>query len=115
MPRRKQVERMAEIQYVYINGRRRQGIIIRGQEYVREGHNLPIWVAEAFEKRCNLWGEDKSKIVERLVKELIHSTGLNDDRIKQPGDLYDRTGTDQIKEAVVKTKRKLFPWIFSIN
>lgn len=106
---------MPETQYTIVNGKRRQCLIIRGMEYVRKGYSLSIPDCEAFEKRCDFWGWDESKLIERIVKELLTSTGVNDERVRQAGDLYDRTGDSQIKEAVGKTRKKLFPWLFNTN
>ena len=97
-----------EQQIVYVNGKKRQGYIIRGRVYVREGYDLPEGVADRFEKKVDLLGEDKSKIVERLVTAFTEVDGWNNE-YKQPP-LYERRAGFHVRDAVFQTLRGMFPW-----
>jgi hypothetical protein len=97
-----------ESQTVFINGKQRQSYYIRGHWYVREGYDLPVEVLERYEQKCDLLGEDKSRIVEKLVTAFTEVDGWNNE-YKQPP-IFERRVGFHIKDAVHKTLRGMFPW-----
>jgi hypothetical protein len=97
-----------EFQTCFINGKKRQAVIIRSREYVREGYDLPVEICERFEKKCDLLGEDKSKVVEKLVTAFVEVNGWSEE-VQRPAFFERRTGY-HIKDSVTKTLRGMFPW-----
>lgn len=102
-----------EAQDVIVNGKQRRCYLIRNREYVREGYDLPVEAAEKFEHKCDLLGEDKSKIVERLVIAFTEVNGWSED-YKQPP-MFERRSGFHIKDAVGKTLKGMFAWRSSEN
>jgi len=97
-----------EIQSTYINGKQRQSVIIRNQEYVREGYNIAIGILERFEKKCDLLGTNKSKIVADLVTAFTEVNGWGEETKSTP--IFERRSGYHVKEAIGKTLRGMFPW-----
>lgn len=100
-----------EFQSTYINGKQRQSVIIRNQEYIREGYNIQVSVLERFEKKCDMLGQTKSQIVEQLVTAFTEVTGWGES-VKQAPVFESRPGY-HVAESVRKTLRGMFPWRLS--
>jgi hypothetical protein len=98
---------------VYINGKQRRAVIIRGREYVRKGYDLPVEVAERFCKKCDMLGEDESKIIEKLATAFTEVNGWGE-QVKQAPVFEQRAGY-HVADAAKKTIRGLFPWKISQN
>ncbi|HOX54626.1 MAG TPA: hypothetical protein PLC32_04185 [Candidatus Omnitrophota bacterium] len=102
-----------EEQVVFVNNKQRRAFIIRGREYVREGYNIPIGILEMFERKCDLLGEDKSKIVEKLVTAFTEVNGWNEESRQAP--VFEKRAGFHIKDSVNKTIRGMFPWRIPTN
>ena len=102
-----------ESQFIYINGKKRRCYIIRGREYIRKGYDLPVDMASQFENKCDMLGEDESKIMEKLARAFVECTGWGEE-VKQAPVFEQRSGY-HVQEATKKTLRGLFPWKFSRN
>lgn len=97
-----------ERQFAYVNGKKREVIMIRGNECVREGYNCRASIADKFERKCDLLGEDKSKIVERLVEAFTNVTGWGREVKQSP--LFETRIGPHVHEAVERTSEGMFPW-----
>lgn len=102
-----------EQQKVIINGKTRSCVIIRGQEYVRKGYDLPVYIAETFEQKCDLLGEDESKIVERFVTAFVEVNGWGEEVKRVP--VFEKRSGYHIKDALNRVRRGLFPWRMNNN
>ncbi len=102
-----------EEQVIFINNKPRKAFVIRGREYVREGYDIPAGIAETFERKCDLLGENKSKIVEKLVTAFTEVTGWGEETKQAP--VFEKRAGFHIKDSVNKTFRGLFPWRIPTN
>ena len=105
-----------ETQIVIINGRSRRAKKKFGKEYVPFYVDVPIDEADHFVKKCEVLGKTKNDILRDLILEFNRTFGLpQEDRVKDPGSLFERRATKHIKEAVREKVKREFPWIFSEN
>lgn len=102
-------------QIVIVNGKPRRAKMVYGRETVRKFYDLEVNEADYFCKKCDVLGKTDTSVIRELVLDFNRSFGLNDDRIKDAGSLYERRAVRHIKEAVKNTVRRQFPWIFSSN
>jgi hypothetical protein len=104
-----------EGQIVIINGKARKAKMRYGREFIRKFYDLEVNEADYFCKKCDLLGKTDTAVVRDLILDFNRSFGLNDDRVKDAGSLYERRSVRHIKEAVKNTVRRQFPWIFNEN
>jgi hypothetical protein len=105
-----------ETQIVIVNGKTRRAKQKFGSEHITYFVDIPLKEAEYFTKKCDVLGKTKSAILRDLVYEFNHTFGLPaEDRVKDPGSLFERRAATHIKEAVKEQVKKEFPWIFSTN
>jgi len=103
-------------QIVIVNGKTRRAKTKFGSEYVTEYVDISVSEAGYFAKKCDLLGKPKTEVLKDLIAEFNRTFGVPaEDRIKDPGSLYERRAVRHIQEAVREKVKKEFPWILSEN
>ena len=60
-------------------------------------------------------GKTDSAMLRDLIMEFNRSFGFPDHAVRDAGSLYEQRARQHITEAIKKTVKKEFPWIFSEN
>lgn len=104
-----------QTQIVFVNNKPRRAKIRYGRETVRKFYDLEVPEADYFCKKCDLLGKTDTAVVRELIQDFNRSFGLNDDRVRDAGSLYEHRAIRHIKEAVKNVIRRQFPWIVNDN
>jgi hypothetical protein len=105
-----------ETQIVIVNGRTRRAKTKFGSEHITFFVDVPVSEADYFAKKCSVLGKTKSNVLRDLILEFNRTFGIPaEDRVKDPGSLFERRSIKHIKEAVKEKVKREFPWIFSEN
>jgi hypothetical protein len=105
-----------ESQIVIVNGKPRRSHKKFGKDYVRCFYDVELEEIDYFRKKCDYLGKTDSAMIRDLILEFNRSFGWpNDDNVKNAGSLYERRSRHHIQDAIKKTVKKEFPWIFSEN
>ena len=105
-----------EGQVVVVNGKPRIAHKKFGKDYIRCFYDVEVAEIDHFRKKCDMLGKTDSAMLRDLILEFNHSFGFPDsDRVKDAGSLYERRARHHIVEAIKKTVKKEFPWVFSEN
>ena len=99
-----------EFQLVMVNGKTRQAWERRGILWLRCAYDLEMNHAEKFESKVRMMGEKPSAVVRKLIMSFNLSTGLNDDRVKNPGSLFEYRIEPHIREACRRARQEVFGW-----
>ena len=99
---------------VEVNGKQRQAYMIRGRWYVRKGYDLPIEIAETWERKCDRLGDDETKIVEKFITLFVDVNGWGEET-KQPP-VFEPRAIFHIKDALSRLGRAVVPeWMLKEN
>jgi len=105
-----------EGQIIIVNGKPRKSHKKFGKDYVRCFYDVEAEEIDRFRKKCDILGKTDSAMIRELILEFNHSFGWpNDDRVRDPGSLYERRAKFHIKDAIKKASKELFPWILNEN
>jgi len=105
-----------ERQSVLVNGKIRRTHRKFGNEYVPITIDVRVNEADFLDKKCDFFGKTRSDIIRDLIYEFNHTLGYpEENRVKDPGSLYEHRARKHIKEAVKQTMKRMFPWAMSEN
>jgi hypothetical protein len=105
-----------EAQNIVVNGKPRRCKRKFGNEYITLFCDVLVREADHFARKCEVLGKTKSAILRDLIQEFNITFGYPaEDRVKEPGSLYEHRAIKHIKESVREKVRKEFPWILSEN
>lgn len=105
-----------ETQVVIVNGKTRRAKKKFGDEYVTLYVDVRVGKADHFCKKCDLLGKPDAEVLRELIDEFNRTFGLpQEDRVKDPGSLFEDRARKHIKEAVREVVKREFPWIVNSN
>jgi len=105
-----------EGQVVVVNGKTRIAHKKFGKDYVRCFYDVEVPEIDHFRKKADMLGKTDSALLRDLILEFNRSFGFPDsDRVRDAGSLFELQARKHIVDAVKKTVKKEFPWVFSEN
>ncbi len=83
-----------------VNGKSRHVVQRKGKEYVRIAIELEVNSFGKFEQKVQYFGKNVTDGIRELLSGFNNNFGINDDRIKDPGSLFDNRMSKHIETAV---------------
>jgi hypothetical protein len=90
------MEGMIEI----VNGKPRHVITRKNKQYIRVAIEFEVNDYSKFEKKVQMFGKNVTDGLRELMSGFNNNFGINDDRVKDPGSLFDSRMSRHVETAV---------------
>lgn len=99
-----------DFQQEIVNNKPKQVFTKHGQPYTRKGYDIRVRIADQFAKKCDLLGENETKVVEKLVEAFVMATGWGDEVKSAP---FEERVQPHVNQAAKSVLKDMFPWFNS--